>query len=201
MIGGLYCIDDNSLAPDRDHVALARDFLAGGAKVIQLRDKTGSRLQAAQEIMKLKERFAFTFIVNDYVDVAMAVGADGLHVGADDMSIAAARRLLGPKKIIGYSSHSLEEAIRAEAQGADYVAFGAIFPTATKGPHHPIQGLKKLHELTRRIKIPVVAIGGIRRDNVRQVLEAGAKGFAMIAALTQAANIPEEVRWFANLSY
>lgn len=200
MIRGLYCICDNSLTPERDHLWLARRFLEGGARILQLRDKTGPVTAAARSIVKLKSVRPFTFIVNDDVDAAVEVGADGLHVGADDLSLREARRRLGPKKILGYSSHRLDEALAAEAAGADYVAFGAIFPTATKGPNHPIQGPAKLAEVCRRVKVPVIAIGGIGRDNVRQVLEAGASGFAMISGITLAADISAEVQWFENIS-
>ena len=199
MIRGLYCICDTSVSPDRDHLTLAKAFVAGGARIIQLRDKTGVLPEVARAIRELKRQHPFTFIINDSVDLALEVGADGLHIGADDLPLREARRRLGPDKIIGYSSHGLDEALCAEAEGADYVAFGAIFPTATKGPNHPIQGLSKLAEVCRRVKVPVVAIGGIGRNNVKQVLEVGAKGFAMISALTQARNVAKEVQWFAKL--
>ncbi len=105
------------------------------------------------------------------------------------MPVIETRKRVGNKKIIGYSSHSLDEAIQAEAAGADYVAFGAIFPTKTKGPGHPVQGIEKLQTLVKTIKVPVVAIGGITQNNIREVLQTGAACVAMITALTQAPNV------------
>ena len=139
--------------------------------------------------MSFKNDFDFTFIINDHVDVALEIGADGVHVGADDMPVAEVRKKVGDKMLIGYSSHSLEEALQAEEGGADYVAFGAIFPTKTKGPGHPVQGLEKLRAVVEAVKIPVVAIGGINKENFGQVLETGVASIAMITALTDASDI------------
>lgn len=169
--------------------------------MIQLRIKSKDFSQTqicaiAKEINGLKKKYPFTFIVNDFVDVALEVKADGVHVGAEDLPIAEVRRKIGKKMSIGYSSHSLEEALEAQAAGADYVAFGAIFPSITKGPGHPVQGVKKLREVVERVKIPVVAIGGIGRENFEQVLQTGVKAIAMITALTQANDISEEVKYY-----
>ena len=211
-IQGLYAIADNSFRPDLTPADLAEAFLQGGTKIVQLRMKPTDVILSprgeesrnpqdnifnnAQKIMRLKKKYDFTFIVNDHVDVALAVEADGVHVGADDMPVTEVRRRVGPKMLIGYSSHSLEEALEAEKAGADYVAFGAIFPTKTKGPGHPVQGLEKLQQVVQALEIPLVAIGGINKENFRGVLETGVSSVAMITALTDAENIAEATKFF-----
>ena len=203
-IRGLYTIADNSFRAELTPVQLAEFYLRGGARVVQLRIKKDEPRATSHErlkkmataIMQLKQQYNFTFLINDHVDVALEVGADGVHVGADDMAVAAVRKKVGPKMLIGYSSHSLEEARAAQKAGADYVAFGAIFSTKTKGPGHPVQGLEKLQEVVQALSVPVVAIGGIGRNNFQQVRETGAAAIAMITALTNASDIVEEVRRF-----
>lgn len=197
-VRGLYTIVDRA--------GLARDYLEGGARIVQLRDKRrleseksrGDFLRTALALADLKKTYDFLFIVNDDVEIAREVGADGVHVGKDDAPIAACREILGPGKIVGYSSHALEEAIEAEKQGADYVAFGAIFPTPTKGPGHPVQGIDKLRQVVHSVKIPVVAIGGIGRENIKDVLATGADCVAMISALAQAEDRVKETKFFCR---
>ncbi|MBI4124436.1 MAG: thiamine phosphate synthase [Deltaproteobacteria bacterium] len=195
---GLYTIADNTFRPEISHVELAQAYLKGGAGIVQLRMKRdygprttdygpvhGPILDIAKKIMKLKSRYNLLFIINDYVAIAQEIGADGVHVGADDMSVAKARSLVGDKMLIGYSAHSLEEAVAAEKAGADYVAFGAIFPTKTKGPGHPVQGFEKLRVVVETLRVPVVAIGGINQKNLSSVLETGVSAITMISALTE----------------
>lgn len=209
-ISGLYAIADPAFARGRTPGKLAGDYLEGGAGVIQLRmksqiqiskSKTNPKSQIqkiAEEIMGFKKSHDFTFIINDYVDIALEAGADGVHVGADDMPVSRVREMVGSKRLIGYSSHSLEETLEAEKAGADYVAFGAIFPSKTKGPGHPVQGVAKLRGVVRALKVPVVAIGGINRENFQQVHETGVAAIAMISSLTEAKDIQKEVRFFVN---
>ena len=162
-------------------------------------DKMDSQIfEAAKKIMAFKKKFDFTFIVNDFVEIAGEVGADGVHVGTSDTPVAEARRLLGPNKIIGRSSHSYDEALLGEKMGADYVALGAIFPTKAKGPDHPIRGTKELAEIKKVIRVPLVAIGGINRNNIDDVLATGVDSVAMITGLTQAQDVVEEVRWYVS---
>lgn len=206
QISGLYTIADNTFRPELSHVELAEAFLRGGAKVVQLRVKKSSvvspskllagRRQSSEGIMKLKSRYDFTFIINDYVEIAKEVGVDGVHVGREDMPIAEVRKIVGNKMIIGSSSHSLLEALAAEKAGADYVACGAIFKTKSKGQGHPVQGLEKLREVVCALRVPVVAIGGIGRNNLHNVLETGVASVAMITALTEADDIAEATRYF-----
>lgn len=201
-ISGLYAIVDSTVTPEADLSSLAEDYLKGGASVIQLRDKRRGESEArarafyetVKKIQALKAKYPFVWIVNDDLKIAREIGADGVHVGRDDPPIGECRKILGPDKIIGYSSHALEEALEAERRGADYVAFGAIFPTPTKGPGHPVQGLEKLREVVRAVKIPVVAIGGINRNTFKDVLATGAASVAMISALAKSEDKVEETR-------
>lgn len=206
-IQGLYTIADPAWNPRDSLCDLVQEFLAGGARIVQLRMKKPadadasweSRVEAeARAIAALKKEYDFTFIVNDYVDIAIRVGADGVHVGENDMPVDEVKRRVPEGVIVGYSSHSLAEACAAAASGADYVAFGAIFPTPTKGPGHPVQGADALAKLTASVDVPVVAIGGIVRANVDQVIEAGADAVAMITGLCRVPSIVEETRWFAR---
>ncbi len=201
-IRGLYAICDNSFSTQYSHVELAQEILEGGCKILQLRMKNESNLskvrETTQQIIHLKNKYDFIFILNDYVELAAALSVDGVHIGEDDLPIAVTRQIIGSDKIIGYSSHSLGEAMAAEKSGADYVALGAIFPTKTKGPGHPVQGLAKLKEVLQNLKIPVVAIGGITRKNIQTVLETGASAVAMITAISQAKNVTESTRYFVE---
>lgn len=201
-INGLYALCDNTFSPQVSHVKLARLFLEGGAALLQLRLKGEKDLSRIEEItraiLREKKHHSFTFILNDYVELAEKLPVDGIHVGQDDLPIRELRKRVGREKIIGYSSHSLPEALQAEKEGADYVAFGAIYPTQTKGPGHPVQGIEKLKEVVQTVKIPVVAIGGIHSKNLREVLETKVAAVAMITALTQASDIVAATRYFVE---
>jgi thiamine-phosphate pyrophosphorylase len=140
----------------------------------------------ASEVAGFKKNNDFILIINDHADIACQVGADGVHVGTNDMPVTEIRKTFGDEIMIGFSSHSAEEAKKAWEMGADYVAFGAIFPTKTKGPGHPVQGLEKLREVVAAASIPVVAIGGICRENIEGVLKTGVSSVAMISALALA---------------
>ncbi|MDL1873437.1 thiamine phosphate synthase [Deltaproteobacteria bacterium PRO3] len=201
-IRGIYALCDTSLNPRLSHLELARQLVAGGVPILQLRMKgetdLGKVREVALQILALKRERDFTFLLNDFVALAAELPVDGIHVGQDDLSIAEARKILGPNRLIGYSSHSLEEALAAEAAGADYVALGAIFPTATKGPGHPVQGLETLRRVVAALRAPVIAIGGINRENLSQVLATGVAAVAMIGALSLAPDIAAEARWFVD---
>jgi thiamine-phosphate pyrophosphorylase len=206
-ISGLYAVVDNVFTPQFSHVELVQKILLGGCRLIQLRMKNTKAAglwsdevyKAAREIMKFKKEFDFTFIINDFIDVAGEVCADGVHVGPNDTPVAEARKRLGKNFIIGYSSsRGIDLGIAAEHLGADYIAFGAIFPTKAKGPDHPVQGLARLKEICTKIKKPVVAIGGINRTNIDDVLECGVSSVAMIRGLTEASDIVEETKWYVD---
>jgi len=173
---------------------IAREALKGGGRLIQLRAKkisTAGLVETAAAINDSCKRAGATFIVNDRVDVALAVDADGVHLGQDDLPISEARRLLGKDKIIGISTHSLEEAILAEAQGADYIGFGPVFKTLTKKDALKPRGLNDLRTITDRISIPVVAIGGINVTDLESLFDAGVDGVAMISAIAGCGNISQ----------
>lgn len=192
-IHGIYALCDTTFCPQKSHVRLAEELLAGGIKIIQLRmkgEKNSDRVrQTAVQILRLKKKYDFTFILNDFVDIAIELGTDGIHVGRDDLPLPRLLEKTRGKILVGYSSHSLEEALEAERQGAHYVALGAIFPTATKGPGHPVVGVSTLQKVVGRLKIPVVAIGGINQSNFSEVSDTDVAAIAMIGALTTGENV------------
>lgn len=180
----LYVILDRQAAAGRDLEALAEAVLAGGARWIQLREKewtTRALLPLAGAVGRRVRAAGGVFIVNDRLDVALAVEADGLHVGQDDLPAPVARRLL-PDRLLGISTHSPEQAVQAQADGADYVAIGAIFPTATKAAFELV-GLAAIRRARPLVSAPLVAIGGITLERVRGVIEAGADAVAVVSAI------------------
>ena len=194
MPSGLYLcvITDTRLAPAKDHVAIAEVALRGGAEMIQLRDKAGDLrdlLPQARAIQALCRACGAVFIVNDRVDLALAAGADGAHVGQDDLPAAAARRLLGPGRTLGVSTHTLDQVRAAEKAGADYLGFGPMFPTGTKDTGYAPRGLEALREVRRATRLPILAIGGITLENVEDVIQAGATAPAVISAILAAPDI------------
>jgi thiamine-phosphate pyrophosphorylase len=194
-LGGrrLCVITDPALAGGRDHVAIARDALAGGADIIQLRDKAGSLrdlLPQARAIQAMCREAGAIFIVNDRVDLALAAEADGAHVGQEDLPAEAARRLLGPSRILGVSTHDVEQARQARAAGADYIGFGPMFATGTKATGYTPRGADGLRAVRAEVgELPILAIGGITLANVRDVMSAGATAPAIISAVVAAPDI------------
>jgi len=185
-IGNLHVLTDTALQARFSHVDLARLAIEGGADTIQLRQKTGSTrdmIETACEMKELCERAGVVFIVNDRVDVAIAAKADGVHLGQDDFPIPLARDLLGPDPIIGGSSATFEEAQKCLREGADYVGFGPVFPTTSKDDAGPVSGIDILRKVVESIPLPIIAIGGVSPDNVKDVLSAGAYGIAVISAV------------------
>lgn len=188
----LCVITDAMLAPGRDHVAIARAALAGGADMIQLRDKAGdlrALLPQARAIQALCQFHGAIFIVNDRLDLTLAAGADGVHVGQEDLPSEAARPLLGPGRVLGVSTHSREQAEAARAAGADYIGFGPMFPTGTKDTGYTPRGLEALREIRAAVQLPILAIGGITLENVADVIAAGATAPAVISAVVGAPDI------------
>lgn len=184
---------DGKPAPDRVPEVLAAAILAGGARILQLRMKggpggwgAGATLDAARRLRRLTHDAGAIFIVNDRVDVALLADADGAHVGQEDLPYREVRRLLGPNKLIGVSTHTVDEARAAEAAGADYIGFGPMFPTATKLDTRPVQTLDRLREVRAAVSLPIVAIGGITADRVAVVRAAGADTVAVIGAIVSA---------------
>jgi thiamine-phosphate pyrophosphorylase len=195
---GVYVLTDATLSHGRSHVEVAGEAIAGGADAIQLREKDApgrALCEIARQIRRLTGDAGVAFIVNDRVDVALAAGADGVHVGRDDLPAAEARRLIGPDRILGVSALSLEEALSAERDGADYVGFGPVFEArGTKPDAAPPLGLERLAEVCARCAVPVIAIGGIHHGNVAGVIAAGAAGVAVISAAVGARDIAAAVR-------
>jgi thiamine-phosphate pyrophosphorylase len=188
QLTGLYVIIDTQVLGPRDEVDAAREAIRGGAKVIQLRDKQhakGELLTIAQKLKDLCYKSNTLFIVNDYLDITVAAEADGLHIGQEDLPLSVVRKELPIDKIVGLSTTTLGQAQKAEAEGADYIAVGSIFSSLTKTSANVV-GLKHLNQVRKRVSIPIVAIGGINKDNVGEVMAAGADAAAVIsAALTQ----------------
>lgn len=193
----LHVLTDHQWSRGRDVLTVAIAALDGGATVIQLRNKTASTRVLIEEGWALRtltrERGAL-LIVNDRIDVALAVEADGAHVGQDDMPVAFARRLLGPHRILGVSVANREEAEAAIAEGADYLGVGPIFSSLGKSDAGPATGVHLLTELANRYTTPLVAIGGITAENALEVVQAGASGVAVITAVVYAEDITTAAR-------
>jgi len=159
--------------------------LRAGLKWVQYRDKEKSRREIYEEairLRKLTKDFNAVLIVNDYADIALAVDADGVHLGQDDLPIRETRKIMGSNKIIGISTHSLEQAKEAEKDGADYIGFGPVFHTVTKDVGSP-KGTDMLQEIKRHVQIPVIAIGGINLENIKLVLDTGVDAVAVASAI------------------
>jgi thiamine-phosphate pyrophosphorylase len=192
----LYVILDRAAARGRDLTALADATIAGGCRMIQLREKEwpSGRLLPLGERLRARCRAAgVTFIVNDRVDLALVLDADGVHLGQDDLPPRAARPLLRPGMILGVSTHDAEQARAAQAAGADYVAVGSMFPTATK-PDFQLVGPDLIRKLRSELRVPLIGIGGITRANVAEVIRAGADGVAVISEVCAAADPAEATR-------
>ncbi len=193
----LHVLTDRALSRGRTDPEVAAAALAGGATVVQLRGKTlsGAELvRTGRQLRDLTRVHGGLLIVNDRVDVALAVDADGAHVGQDDLLARDARRLLGPDRLLGVSARSVEEAVRAQRDGADYIGFGPVFSTTTKEDAGAPSGLDELRRASRAVAIPVVAIGGITPHNAGLVRAAGAAGVAVISAVVGAPDIAEATR-------
>ncbi|MBI2173830.1 MAG: thiamine phosphate synthase [Candidatus Omnitrophica bacterium] len=186
----LYVILDLCACTGRSWIKLAEAAISGGADALQLRDKQGSTsslMDAAKRILPLARRARIPLIINDKADVAFAVGADGVHLGQEDLPTNAARRLLGKHRIIGRSTHNLQQAKQASSEEVNYIGFGPIFSTPTK-PSYKEVGLSLIQTVMDHVKIPVVCIGGIDEKNLPAVLESGARCVAVVRAVCAAAN-------------
>lgn len=188
----LYVITGEALSKGRSAAEVAEQAVAGGAGVIQLREKKHSARELVvmgREIQQITRRAGVLFIVNDRVDVALTLDADGVHVGQDDMQLADVRKLLGPQKIIGVSVHSVAEARLAEQGGADYLGIGPIYYTGTKEDARTPAGTQLIRDIKQAVSLPCVAIGGINHSNAAEVARAGADGAAVISAVVGADDI------------
>ncbi len=199
---GLYVILDRQFLAGRDELDVARQIIEGGAKVMQLRDKSQfcqdkkrKLLIIAQKLKELCSEAGVLFIINDYLDLAIAVGADGLHIGQEDLPLSIVRRELPIDKIVGCSVTTLSQATQAQNEGADYIAVGSIFPTTTK-KEATMVGVDIVRELKQMVSIPLVAIGGINQNNVSEVVAAGADAVAVISAVLSEKDIREAIQNF-----
>ncbi|MEA3560296.1 MAG: thiamine phosphate synthase [Candidatus Omnitrophota bacterium] len=196
----LYIIIDKGLIGKRSEIKIASEVIGGGATTIQLRDKHSSARQLTKigrELRKLTKKYNVNFIINDRLDIALAVDADGIHLGQEDLPLKFARKL-APKKIIGISTHSFIEARKAEQEGADYIALGPIFKTFSKLTGPPV-GVKIINRLKKSLNIPLVAIGGINTANIENVKSQKPDGIAIASAVLKNKNIKQATLKIAKL--
>ena len=192
----IYPVTCQDFSEGRTNLEVLAAVLAGGAKIIQIREKHWNKkdlYDLAIEFGKRTRSHDALLIINDHVDVALAAGADGVHLGQEDLPIGVARKI-APELIIGASSHSLKEALKAEKDGADYVNIGPIFPTKTKADTVRFLGPEAIVEIGPHLTVPFTTMGGINPDNIIRVLKAGARCVAMITAITRAADITARVQ-------
>ena len=193
----LYLVTDSSLSRGRPLPGILDAALRGGVTMVQYREKsatTRQMIEEAGELCALCRAAGVSFIVNDRLDIALAVGADGLHVGQDDMPVRLARVLLGPGKILGVSANNPAEALDAVAGGADYIGASPVFATPTKPDAPKPLELSGLRQVAAAVSVPVVAIGGINAQNAASVIDAGAAGVAVVSAIVGADNVETAAR-------
>ena len=188
----LYVLTDRQLARGRSEPEVVEAAIAGGATAIQLRWKTGSMREAltvGRELKQICARSGVLFVVNDRIDLALALDSDGVHLGDEDLPLLAARRIIGNQMLIGYSPPTLAEAIEAEQLGADYLGIGPVYGTSTKADAGDAVGVERIAAVSRAVSIPIVGIGGINAANAARVVAAGAAGVAVISSVVAADDI------------
>ena len=198
----LYAVTDRAWTGKKTLLQQVEEALAGGATCIQLREKELPEEEFRQEALAVKElcrRYHVPFLINDNVELAVSCGADGVHVGQEDLEAGRTRELLGPDKLIGVSAHSVEEALAAQAAGADYLGVGAAFVTGTKTDAKPISR-ETIRAITAAVDIPVVAIGGISHDNILELKNCGLDGVAVVSALFAQADVKAAAEELLRLS-
>jgi thiamine-phosphate pyrophosphorylase len=201
-IGRFHVLTDTDLQNCFTHIELSELAIVGGADTIQFRQKKGETIQMvriAEQIQASCKSAGITFLVNDRVDVAIASHADGVHLGQDDFPIPLARKLLGEEAIIGGSARNMEEARKCFLEGADYIGFGPVYTTSSKENAGPASGLALLRQVVVEIPLPIIAIGGINKDNIPLVKETGAYGIAVISAVCCENNPKEATRCLRRL--
>lgn len=197
----LYLVTDRTLLGKKDLYDSIKNAILGGTTIIQLREKSISSLEFYEIGKKIKEitkEYNVPLIINDRLDIALAVDADGLHIGQRDLPLEIARKILGPEKIIGLSTATLEEAKIAQSKGADYVGVGAVFSTSTKNNTRSVS-LETLRKIKDTLDIPVIGIGGINERNVKEVIKVGIDGVAVVSAILGKENIKEASTNLLNL--
>lgn len=201
----IYPVTCEKLSCGRTDIDILNAVIEGGAKIIQLRDKESSKkllYKKAEKFRKITLDNNILLIINDHIDIAMAVNADGVHLGQYDFPLIAAKKLI-PDKIIGVSTHSVKEAVTAKQDGADYINIGPIFPTATKGGLTDFLGVEIINKIKTRISMPFTVMGGITLDNIEEVLKKGANKIAAVTSITKTSNPAYAVKMFRKkiLSY
>lgn len=192
----IYPVTCERLSNGRSDIEVLEGVIAGGARIIQLREKDPSERNfylLAVQFRELTARAGMLLIINDRVDIALAVEADGVHLGQEDFPVPAARKI-APDLLIGASSHNLEQALRAQDEGADYVNIGPIFPTGTKEGIEHFLGAEAISQIGPKLHVPFSVMGGIKMSNIEAVLSAGGRKIAVVTAITQAPDIAGAVR-------
>jgi thiamine-phosphate pyrophosphorylase len=200
-LGGLYVILDAGASRGRSLLDLLKQAADGGARMFQYRNKPASMLEAYREAVLLRQAAADAgarFLVNDRCDLALAVEADGVHLGQQDLPVQMARAILGPDRLIGLSTHNDAQVTAATGTGADYLGFGPIFHPGSKRDHDPVVGIEGLRRIRKLTSLPVFAIGGIARDQLPAIIGAGADGVAVISAIAQAPDVTAATRAFVS---
>jgi thiamine-phosphate pyrophosphorylase len=198
-LSDLYLILDPSVSPENPLSEALTQSARAGVKIFQYRNKSASMKEAYAEALplrKLAAELGVLFIVNDRCDLALAVDADGVHVGQGDLPLELARKVMGPDKLIGISTHNPDQVLAANAGKPDYLGFGPIFKPGSKQDHDPVVGIEGLRAIRALTSLPVFAIGGITVENVGDVMKAGANGVAVISAILKAPDITQAVSDF-----
>lgn len=196
---GIYGITAEKFSLGRTNEEVVREMIRGGIAIVQYREKRPDKshrqmLAECRRIRELTRAAGVPFIVNDYVDIALLVDADGVHVGQDDLPVQAVRRLIGPHKLIGLSTHSPEHIQQAEAEGADYIGVGPVFSTQTKADVVDAVGFDYLAYAVQNSRLPIAAIGGIKAHNIAQVAQHGARTICLVTEIVGATDIADKVR-------
>jgi thiamine-phosphate pyrophosphorylase len=184
----LYLVTDHRNKTEEEFLNIIEEAIKGGTSIVQLREKTASTKDFYQLALKVKEittRYDVPLLINDRIDIALAVDSEGVHLGQDDMPADIARKIIGDDKILGVSASTVEEAIKAQIDGADYIGSGAVFPTATKDDADSVSK-EELKSIVDSIDIPVVAIGGITIENASELKDTGIAGFSVVSAIMSA---------------
>ncbi len=197
----LYGIVDLGYVAPRDVAGVTRQLIAGGVDIVQLRAKKlgGREIKSlAREMLPITRKAGVPLVINDHLDIAAEVGSEGVHIGQDDGAVAAARAVVGATCFIGKSTHTLDQASAAQAEGADYIGFGPLYATGTKPDYTPI-GLGDIAEAHRRVTVPVFCIGGVNAERLPDVLAAGARRVVVVSAFLQAKDVTASVRALKRL--
>jgi thiamine-phosphate pyrophosphorylase len=192
----LYGIVDLGYVQPQEVVSMTRALCEGGVDLLQLRAKKlapAAIESLSREMLRVTRDHGIPLIINDHPDIAARIGSEGVHVGQDDDSVARARLIVGPGIIVGKSTHSLAQALAAQAEGADYIGFGPLYATGTKPDYIPV-GLRDIAEVHRQVQVPIFCIGGVNHVRIGEVIQAGARRVVVVSAFLLAADVQAEVR-------